>query len=781
MQDEYTPAHNGTDAPSPHEKTDDQHDRAHYRRVARDVKKAAKREIAQGRHVVPLKPNMKVPVTPEWQHRRYTETDVDVDHAFTDEGNIGVLTGEPSGDMIDIDLDSMTAVRLAKHFLPKTNAIFGRPGKPNSHWLYVAPGNSEAPELQRLRSVKFEDIPGGCGVIAEIRVDGRMTMIPPSIHPTGELLTGSTENPATTDAETLGKAMAYLATACLIGENWERLRAQHHDFTLALAGGLAKSGVPVDEAELLLRAVLIDVGDHEVESRLRNLRDTYRKYDNGEAVTGWTTVAEYLDPKRMFRIRNDWLKTKSKDFSFTDEGNAQRLILRFGHRIRYVHAQKAWFVWDGSRWRQDDNETVLGFARETVVALAELADATDNRKLKSWSMTSRNLSRIRAMVDLARTDDSVKFTPDVLDANPWLLNVANGTLNLRTGACQPHDRDDFITKKANVTWSRTAPCPLWLQTITAICSGDVERVAFLQRWLGYSLTGSTQEQVVLLMHGPGGNGKTTIIETMIAILGDYALKMASSTFMRRNDSTASYDMARMPGIRFVALNEIGDGGSWNEELIKDVSGSDTITARAPYGQFISYRPIAKVTSYGNSRPSISGTDDGIWRRIMVLLLNARFTGDDPTAPQIKDLQTVLRSEYPGILRWLVEGCLEWQRDGLNPPESVKEANRSYRSGMDTLGAWMDDRCVIEGRDVPKISTVTTDDLHRDYVSWMAATGDQHLGSRKFGERLDALGFETSKSHGRRIRPRIGLLEPEQGSPFAGPRTAYTPRPKGAAA
>jgi len=420
----------------------------------------------------------------------------------------------------------------------------------------------------------------------------------------------------------------------------------------------------------------------------------------------------------------------------TDLGNARRLVARHGTDIRYCHAWGAWFIWDGRRWAKDETGEIQRLARATVASIHEEASRQVSaelwRALEKWAMRSESRERLGAMVDVAGDEPGVYIRHTELNANPWLLNVMNGTLDLQTGKLRPHRREDAITKISPVVYDPGATCPLWLSFLRRILPDPALR-AFIQRAAGYSLTGLTIEQCLLFLFGTGANGKTTLIETLMGLLADYAQKAPTEMLMTRPGGSIPNDIARLPGARLVVAAEIEAGRQMAESLVKDLTGGDTMVARFMRQEFFEFRPTHKLWMYGNHKPIIRGTDDGIWRRIHLV----PFLVTIPEAEKDPGLVKKLNAELPGILKWAVDGCLAWQEKGLGIPGAVDQATGKYRAEMDVLGRFLGDCCHLEPR-----ARVTKAALYEAYERW---GGD--LTKRKFGDALRERGFEDGRGSG----------------------------------
>lgn len=456
--------------------------------------------------------------------------------------------------------------------------------------------------------------------------------------------------------------------------------------------------------------------------------------------------------------------------NLTDLGNAQRLVARHGADLRYVQ-EWGWMVWDGRRWDLDRTGEVMRRAKETAVSIAGeaegLADPKLQAKVLAWARASQSRARLEAMVALAQSEPTIPARTDAFDAHDWLLNCRNGTLDLKDGALRPHRREDLLTRLVDVEYDAAAACPTWEQFLDRVMDGNDDLIAYLRRTIGYALTGDTGEQAMFLLYGTGANGKSTFLEVVRALVGDYGRQTDPTTFLaRQNSDRIPNDIARLAGARFVSGIEVEEGRRLSEVLIKQVISGDTLTARFLNREFFEFRARFKLFLAANHKPVIKGTDEGIWRRIRLI----PFTVTIPKPERDRTLLARLLDELPGILAWAVRGCLDWGARGLADPPEVLAATESYRSEMDVVGAFLDERCVR----APS-ARVECAALYAAYSRWCEEMGEFAISQRRFGQKIEERGFARVRStNGRWYRVGIGLRDDHHPDGPHGPPTAPAP-------
>jgi putative DNA primase/helicase len=429
----------------------------------------------------------------------------------------------------------------------------------------------------------------------------------------------------------------------------------------------------------------------------------------------------------------------------SDVGNAERLHAIHGANIKYVSTSGQWLIWDGLRWAPDQTGAIVRMFVEVMRLSAKqaisLADSGSAQRAAAHALRSTNRAQVDAGLAMLQSIQGVSVSVSDLDADAWLIGATNGVVDLRIGAAIRPNRDQLITKSIGAKYEPTATCPTWEKFLHTVTRGDVELISFLQSAVGYTLTGTTSEQCLFFLFGTGQNGKGVFSETLKRLLGDYGQTAPETLFTRDKGNSASNDVARLAGARMAVAAELEEGAAFAESRIKALTGGDTITARFLHREFFDFPPTHKFWISGNHKPTVKGTDYGIWRRIRLIPFTVRIT-DEEKDP---DLVGKLADELPGILNWALAGCLEWRMNKLQVPSSVKQATEDYRKEEDVIGQFLSD-VTEESREERTLTTA----LYQAYTSWADREGIQprfQLTARKFNRKIEEHGNHRIKSRG----------------------------------
>ena len=425
----------------------------------------------------------------------------------------------------------------------------------------------------------------------------------------------------------------------------------------------------------------------------------------------------------------------------TELGNAKRLVQEHGKDIRFVAEWKDWVFWDGQRWKRDTNGAVPRKARSTIEKIRQAAacqkDLQAKERLERFADRSETARSLSAMVKLAQAEEGVTISAECLDRDSWLFNVENGTVDLRTGSLGPHQREDLISHLAPIRYEATAKSVAFEAFMDQIFGSNPELVDFVQKAIGYSLTGLSTEQCLFLLYGTGANGKSTLMQVFRTLFGSYGKQSDFSTFTQTSQYRVRDDIARLRGARLILASEADSSTRLSESTVKQMTGGDAITARELYGKAFEFIPQSSIWLAANSKPSIRGGDHAIWRRIRLIPFHVTFSAEE----QDRNLCTKLLEDGSGILNWMVQGCLAWQKDShLDSPAEVIEATQEYRQEMDLLAGWMEECCTVGLN-----RKVWIKDVNRSYETWCEANREQPVKKKNFTQMLLERGFLKDRS------------------------------------
>lgn len=460
------------------------------------------------------------------------------------------------------------------------------------------------------------------------------------------------------------------------------------------------------------------------------------------------------------------LTARCAAFALTDLGNAERLIARHGADLRYSTAY-GWLVWDGARWEPDTPRKSMEWAKHTIRAIREeaafkaqqAAKETDETRrgtldgaakaLFAWAIKSESNRSLTSALQLAETEPGVYVPTEDLDTDPFLLTVGNGTLNLLTGCLRPSERADLCTKRVATPYLPDALCPIWLAFLERILPGFHLR-AYLQRIAGYALTGSVREQELYFLFGSGANGKSTLIDTLLALMCDFGRQASSELLTAKRSDMVRDDVANLAGKRLVATIETEEGRAMAESLLKQLTGGDRITARLLYKNSFEFSPTFKILFAANHKPVMKNNDHGVWRRIRLIPFSETITDEEKD----RDLPAKLRAELPGILAWCVAGCMDWQTGGMRTPEEVLATTQEYRDDSDLIGRFLAEACYVGDNAQVKASL-----LYETYCKWCEGSGERPRTGTAFGRAIsERNGIEKHRSGTGIVYTGLGVID-----------------------
>ena len=437
---------------------------------------------------------------------------------------------------------------------------------------------------------------------------------------------------------------------------------------------------------------------------------------------------------------------ETKEFpirSYDDTGNADRFIDRYGNLYKYSYIANKFYIYDGMKWKIDDKGSIRKLIDEMIESIKDEKiihgdDVTEEEAReffqKYYKKTRGTQAKKNIMNELMHRRPA---TPDDFDRDDMLINVANGYIDLTSRELYKHDINKMFSQITNTDYTEKMQPAVWLDFLNDIFAGDQEVIRYIQKALGYSLTGSTREQIMFILFGKGRNGKSIFVEVISEILGDYSNNMQAKSLMVKKNDNVNTDIARLSKARFVTSSEPNEGFRFDEGLIKQLTGGDKVTARFLYAEEFEYTPKFKIWVSTNHKPIIRGTDDGIWRRLVLIPFDVQI----PEEKVDKDLKYKLLREAPAILNWMAEGAYMWMQEGLAMPEKLKEAVQKYRNEMDTLGQFIEDCCKVDKNSSEKVSN-----LHQAYKTWSNdnLTSTKVLGMKSFSQKMEERFVKESR-------------------------------------
>ncbi|WP_256263310.1 phage/plasmid primase, P4 family [Staphylococcus sp. HMSC072E01] len=426
---------------------------------------------------------------------------------------------------------------------------------------------------------------------------------------------------------------------------------------------------------------------------------------------------------------------KDKEYpirSYDDTGNADRFIDRYGHLYKHSYITNKFYIYDGQKWKVDDrgairkliDEMIESIKNEKVLHSEDVTEEEAREAFQKYYKKTRGTQSKKNIMNELMHRKTV--TPDEFDKDDMLLNVANGYIDLTSRELYKHDINRMFSQIANTDYSEKMQPAVWLDFLNDIFAGDKAVIRYIQKALGYSLTGSTREQVMFILFGKGRNGKSIFVETIAEILGDYSNNMQAKSLMVKKNDNVNTDIARLSKARFVTSSEPNEGFRFDEGLIKQITGGDKVTARFLYAEEFEYTPKFKIWVSTNHKPIIRGTDDGIWRRLVLIPFDVQI----PEEKVDKDLKYKLLREAPAILNWMAEGAYMWMREGLELPEKLRASSKAYRTEMDVIEQFIEDECkrVDDGR-------VKANELYSVYKNWANENNAYKMSNKDFGQKM----------------------------------------------
>ena len=639
------------------------------------------------------------------------------------DANIGLSCGAISGIVvIDIDgpegEDSLRELEASLGPLPETVESLTGKGR---HMFFKHPGGRIKPSV------------GVLGLSIDIRGDNSYIVAPPSLHATGRRYAWEVSH----HIEDIPLAELPDAWVRKLREDKPRKTlqldremipdGQRNNTLTSKAGTMRRAGF---SEEAILEALLI-LNDEQCDPPL-DVKEV-------ERIAG--SIGRY---EPAIHIEN-----------LTDLGNARRLVKMADGNLRYLVERKKWLSWTGKRWVIDDTGAVMRMAKKTALGIyGEVNHATSEEervKVAKHAISTESEYRLKAMVSLAESEPGIPISQAELDSDLWLLNCENGTIDLKTGVLKPHCREDFITNICPVKYDPEAKSNLFEFFLRETLPDPAVR-RYVQKALGYSITGDCGLEKLFFPFGPSATGKSTLLGAVEKTLGSYAATANFESFLQRTGVSGSprNDIARLAGKRFVLSVEVEEGKRLAEQLINQLVGGDTITARFLYSEEFEFRPQFKLWLAANNRPQISGPEGAIWRRLVQIPFLQQVPKDSRD-PEVK--ARLQGPDRPAVLAWLVEGCLLWRGEGLDEPEPVRKLTDEYKQESDPLRDFIDECCVVE----PKAEASNTE-IWQAYQEWCDLNSIRfRLGRKRFSQALFGRGLDQyQEPTGNRQRIWLGI-------------------------
>lgn len=447
--------------------------------------------------------------------------------------------------------------------------------------------------------------------------------------------------------------------------------------------------------------------------------------------------------------------------SYDDTGNAERFIDRYGNLYKYSYIANKFYIYDGMKWKVDDKGSIRKLIDEMIESIknekvlhSEDVTEEEAREVfqKYYKKTRGTQAKKNIMNELMHRRPA---TPDDFDRDDMLINVANGYIDLTSRELYKHDINKMFSQITNTDYTEKMQPAVWLDFLNDIFAGDKNVIRYIQKALGYSLTGSTREQIMFILFGKGRNGKSIFVEVISEILGDYSNNMQAKSLMVKKNDNVNTDIARLSKARFVTSSEPNEGFRFDEGLIKQLTGGDKVTARFLYAEEFEYTPKFKIWVSTNHKPIIRGTDDGIWRRLVLIPFDVQI----PEEKVDKDLKYKLLREAPAILNWMAEGAYMWMQEGLEMSDKLKAASKAYRTEMDVIEQFIEDECkrVDDGR-------VKANELYSVYKNWANENNAYKMSNKDFGQKM------KEKFKSKRMNTGMYYLGLEKNSKYPGLET-----------
>jgi len=638
----------------------------------------------------------------------------------------GIVTGAISG-VVVLDADTPEArAKLESELGQQPHIITPRGG---GHWYFQHPGYHVKTTVRIIPDVDIR-ADGGFVNIVGSRPDGEYQI---QILPTLDTLLPWDKLPQRIQQALNGSKPATQKAAPV---NETILNGERNATLTSLAGTMRQRGMP----QTAIEAALLET----------NATLCQPPLPKDAVLTIARSVSRYEPANKSVALH----------FNLTDMGNAERFASQYLGQIKYCHERKSWLIWNSKVWKWDTGTKIATLAKKTIRKIYHEAggepDEGLRKQIADHAKRSESQSKIEAMLELAKSETNIPVEVDQLDANQWLLNVNNGTMDLRTGGLQPHNPTDLITELIPIDYDPAATSQAWDDFLERIFESNQGLITYVQRGLGYSITGDQSEQVFFFCFGGGFNGKSTLLNAVRGVLGNHSTEVLPTTFMMGKNRHGGPDeaMASLHNKRFVCSSELEDNQRLSVSLVKRMTGGESLRCERKFEHGFNFKPTHKLWLSGNHEPIITDTTNSIWFRLKKI----PFTVEIPEDERVKGLAEKLTAKHGmAILTWLVQGCLDWQRYGLSEPETVSQAVAEYREQQDILHDFLTESCLVKSSEVVEQAT-----LYKQYKDWTEENEANPIGKTTFGNRLKEKGIKPSRGTGNKATWQgIRLLTSEE--------------------
>jgi len=727
-----------------------------------------------------LKHKSKKPPPEGW--RALTAGDNDIENFNKLPANVGIVLGDVSGGLVDIDLDRLSAVKVAPYFLPATGWVFGRKSKPNSHWVYRVPEAGQKVKYECRYLVGKNNEPKG--VFVEYRGNGCYTVFPPSAHedpPHEQIEFSQFDGIGKSTREELLIACQWIFATAVLAECYKE--GSRQDVIMALTGTLLHGGKSITEIKNMVAAICDATGDREYNQRVGAMNSTHLKWQRGERVTQWGSLVGLIGEEPVKAVA-DVLGLKKGSAEPTtqieDEKNDTGVAASFvkscaRNQLLYIPMREKFFVYEDGLWHEDDGDVKTERLFDRFI-MADIRSLRTDPNIPAKVMNSevafllkyRNDSNIKKTIRRVRT--LLDVPPNLLDANNDLIGVRNGVYNMRTGTLEEPKPEHYITQRSNVMFDAKAKCPKFKAFLHMIFEGDEELIHYIQAIMGYMLTGHVDRQEFYIFWGEGQNGKSTLINFIRHMLGSLATGLMDSTLFENTGANAEYDIASCSGKRLVIGDEMESGSRLNARMLKRLTGDKIKKTRDIYEKAFDFDVRFKLVIICNKKPRIDVYDEAIKRRVRFIPFNYRI----PDEMRVLDFDgKLLAEEASGILNFMLEGAKVYMAGQIVEPKTLTRATKGYFKGQDSVDEFIEFGGIARNPDL-SVGIGVFYDRYREYCE---DAGLDTLGKKELTAILLKLGYTQDRTASKRVWKGLGLADVARSAQAFQSFTASNPKLK----